>query len=361
MSTAPSSHVLTVPVLERIVGQDRARDLLSRSITAPVHAYLFVGPPGAGKHEAARAFAAALVCEHDGCGVCDSCTAVLAGRHPDVVTVERSGASLLVRDAEQVVSLSMRTPRAARRQVIVLSDFHLVDEVAPMLLKSIEEPPSTTVFVMLADAIPLPLVTIASRSVRVEFSALGTESIQHILRNEGVPAQIAAIAADSAGGRIDRARLLASDSGFAERQALWASVPERLDGLGTTVVSLARELLSSCDELVAVLRERQSEELSSAAAEAERSGLRAIPGRQAIEDRHRRELRRVRTDELRAGLASLALSYRRRLDAPEVPARRFEALAQACRRIDEVATTLVRNPNELLLIEALLLELDSAR
>ena len=107
VSIAPTARVGTVPVLERIVGQDRARDLLSHSITAPVHAYLFVGPPGAGKHDAARAFAARrrLSVSIGGCGVCQTrATAVLAGRHPDVVAVERSWCvDLSSRDAEQVV------------------------------------------------------------------------------------------------------------------------------------------------------------------------------------------------------------------------------------------------------------------
>jgi DNA polymerase-3 subunit delta' len=348
-------------MLEQIVGQPHARQLLASSLSAPVHAYLFVGPSGSGKRDAARAFAAALVCAEGGCGQCADCRGVLASSHPDVVVVERSGASILVADAEEVIALSQRTPRRARYQVIVLTDFHLVDEAAPMLLKTIEEPPDTTIFIVVADVVTPPLVTIASRCLRVEFASLDAASIEEILSREGFPADAAREAAALARGRIDRARLLVGDSGYHRRQALWSSVPDRLDGSGATVALVAKELASSCDELLSVLRERQAAEIARAQSAADAAGLRAIPGRQQLEDRHRREIRRVRTDELRAGLASLSSSYRHRLNEVNLPHSRAQGLVRACERIDEVATNLIRNPNELLLLEALLLELDSAR
>lgn len=65
---APGSDlsVGSPPVLDRIVGQPRVRAVLGSFVASPVHAFFFVGPPGSGKREAARAFAAALVCPHGG-------------------------------------------------------------------------------------------------------------------------------------------------------------------------------------------------------------------------------------------------------------------------------------------------------
>ncbi len=328
-------------------------------MAAPVHAYLFLGPPGSGKRDAARAFAAALVCPEGGCGSCASCEDALAGRHSDVIFVERVGASISVDEARDVTGLAQRTPRRALRQVLVLNEFHLVDKAAPALLKTIEEPPSSTVFLVLADALPAALATIASRCLTVPFHALDPAALERHLVDEGVEPETAAASAVAARGRLDRARLLAADPGFVARQERWRAVPERLDGTGATVAVLAEELLAGADELVDVLRARQDAELASAEQAAERAGERTVPGRQALLERHKREQRRVRTDELRAGLATLATVYRARL-AGELPAPELADALAACAAIDEAAAALVRNPNETLLLQALLLRLDAA-
>jgi DNA polymerase-3 subunit delta' len=120
------------------------------------------------------------------------------------------------------------------------------------------------------------------------------------------------------------------------------------------------ELLASADELVEVVRTRQREELETATEAAERSGERRVPGLHAIETRHKREQRRVRTDEIRAGLAALAGAYRQRLVAEGISSRRIADAAAAIVAIDKAAGYLARNPNESLLLEALLLGLDDA-
>ena len=346
------------PVLARVAGQPRALAVLAGSAASPLHAYLFRGPAGSGRREAAVAFAAALVCPDGGCGACAACRDVLAGRHPDVTVVERSGASILVEDARAIVALAQRGPVVAARQVVVLTDFDLVGQAAPVLLKTIEEPPETTVFLVLAETVTPALVTIASRCVEVEFVRLDTETLEAALVADGVDPAVAAGAAAAAGGRLDRARLLARDPGFAARQAAWRDVPARLDGTGATVAVVVAEMLASADELVEVVRVRQAEEIAAAAAAAERSGERQASRRQALEDRHKREQRRVRTDELRAGLAALAAVYGARLSATHVPPRRVAAAAEAVEAVDAAAAALARNPNEQLLLEALLLRLD---
>ncbi|MHB1597665.1 MAG: hypothetical protein ACYCXY_02010 [Acidimicrobiales bacterium] len=349
------------PVIAAAVpGQERAARSLAAALRSPVHAYLLVGPPGTGTDDGALAFAAALVCPDGGCGRCGACRDAVARRHPDVSVVERSGASILVEDARAAVALAQRGPAVARRQVVVLTDLHLVGQAAPVLLKSVEEPPATTIFVLTAESVTPGLVTLASRCVQVDFVLLDQESIEAVLVAEGLAAEVAARAAAAAGGRVDRARLLARDPGVAERQARWRAVPARLDGTGATVSVLADGLLASADELVAVVRSRQAEELEAAMAAATLAGERQLPGRAAIEERHKREQRRVRTDELHAGLGALAAAYRHRLVAEELSPRRLAAAARAVDAVGAASAALSRNPNEALLLEALLLELDSA-
>lgn len=349
---------MTRPVLERIVGQPRAVQQLDASVASPVHAYLFLGPPGTGKREAALAFAAALTCPDGGCGACEACRQALAGRHPDVVVIERQGASIRVPEAQEVVRLALRTPRAARFQVLILVDFHLVEQAAPVLLKTIEEPPDTTVVLVLAENVPPDLVTIASRCVTVNFDPLAGADVVSVLVREGADAATASAVADVAGGRLDRARLLVSEEGFIERLDRWRSVPARLDGTGATVVILAEELVAAATEPVETVKVRQAAEMAELAAQSERLGERAIPGRAAIEDRHRREQRRVRTDEMRAGLATLAGVYRGRLEGSP-PANVMSTALRAVELVGEAAERLTRNVNDLLLLEWLLLRLDS--
>lgn len=346
------------PVLGRIIGQPNARSLLAAFVDAPAHALLFIGPPGSGKREAARLFAAALVCPNGGCGTCDACRAALEGRHPDVVVVEREGAYIRVEEAVEIAELAQRTPRVADRQVLILTDFHLVDRAGPALLKTLEETPDTTVIIVLADARVSPLVTIASRCIEVEFFPLDIETITEALVAGGASHDVALAAAAASNGRIDRARLLVDDPGFAAREARWRAVPDRLDGTGATIAVLANELASATEQLLMVLCEHHEEELESADNAAELAGLRRAPNRKAIVDRHRREQRRVRTDELRAGLATLASVYRSRLDSEQPSSRRIASHVAACRVIDEAALRLQRNVNETLLLEALFLRLE---
>jgi DNA polymerase III subunit delta' len=359
-AVADQEAIAAHPVLRSIVGQPRAREMLAKFVDSPVHAYLFVGPPGTGKRAAARAFAAALVCPQGGCGECAVCVAALSGQHPDVTVVERQGASILVEEARDIVQLAQLTPRAAERQVLVLTEFHLVDEAGPALLKTIEEPPDTTVIVVLADVRTRPLETIASRCVEVEFIPIDVDALTASLTAGGAAEDVARAAATGARGSLDRARLLAADPGFIEREARWRSIPDRLDGTGAEVATLADELVEAGEGLVEVLRARHEAELEEADNLSREAGLKRTPNRKAIEDRHRRELRRVRADELRAGLALLAATFRARLGADRAAASRVAQLTTIVGEIEAASSRLSRNVNERLLLEALLLKIEQA-
>src|SRR3954452_7537638 len=268
-----------------VVGQDRAVAELRAAAAKPVHAYLLVGPPGTGKRSAARSFAAALLCPAGGDGTCETCRRVLAGAHPDVIVKERQGARISVDDAREITRLASRSPVEASRKVIVLADFHLAADVAPALLKTIEEPPPTTIFVILAELVPPELITIASRCVTVEFGPLAPERVVEVLVHEGVDEDTARQAASGSGGRLDRARLLASDPRFGERRAAWASVPERLDGTGAAVATVVDELEALLDAAVEPLRVRHTGEREQLEERAKVAGERGL-GRKDLDDRH---------------------------------------------------------------------------
>jgi DNA polymerase III subunit delta' len=349
-----------------VVGQDRAVAELTGAARRPVHAFLLHGPPGSGKRAGARGLAAALLCPSGGCGVCNTCRRALAGTHPDLVVVERSGAALDVDEARVIVSRAQRRPLESARQVLMVTDLHLAERAVPALLKTVEEPPPATVFVLLADDLPSMLATIVSRCVQIAFDPVPDQAVVEWLLRQGVPSDQAESVARASGGRLDRAGLLVGDPGYVARQQQWRTVPARLDGSGAAAAVEAAELLASADEGLAPLRAQHVAELGALAEQAELTGTRGIAGRRQIEDRHKREERRWRTDDLRFGLATLAEVYRDRLvatvgapvDASSVG--RAVERGRAARQVDaigEASVALGHNANELLMMEALMVEL----
>src|SRR5918997_461680 len=131
----------------------------------PSHAYLLHGPAGSGKREAARAVAAELLAR----GAADpesARTRALHGAHPDLTWVTPSGAhEMLRRDVdESVVAAAAHTPFEARHRVFVLERADTMnDEAATALLKTLEEPPSYVVLILIPDKATQVLPTIASR------------------------------------------------------------------------------------------------------------------------------------------------------------------------------------------------------
>jgi len=340
-----------------VVAQDAAVAQLRQSAADPRHAYLFVGPAGCTKDEAARAFAAVLI-DPSGDASGRDARLVLAGEHPDVVEVRRTGASIDVDTARSIVVRASRTPSEGARQVLILHEFHLLaPAAAATLLKVVEEPPPSTVFVILADQTPPELTTIASRCVRVPFRTLGDDDVAAALMAAGASPQRAAEAAEGAGGDMDRARVLADDPALAARRQGFADIPRRLDGTGAMVMRLVDELIAALDQAAAPLAVRHEAEVAELEARVAALGERGS-GRKALEDRHKRELRRYRTDELRAGLVATAHTYRDAL-VQQHGTRRPDALIQAVERIHQTMRHLDRNVNETLALQALLYELPS--
>jgi DNA polymerase III subunit delta' len=344
-----------------IVGQPAAVDLLRAAAQQPIHAYLFVGPPGSGRRRAARSFAAALLCPAGGCGTCNSCVRSLDARHPDLVEVERDGASITVDQAREIIRLAMRSPIEGDRKVIVLVDFHLVSNAAPTLLKIIEEPPPSTVFVILADQLTNELVTIASRCMEVRFSPLSIQMVVETLVAEGATAQHAARIAKASGGRLDRARLLVLDTQFQSRLEFWESVPRRVDGTGAAVSVLAAEALTMIDgAAIEPLEVRHAEELAALEERLETTGVRGGAGmKKELQDRQKRELKRLRDDELRFGLGVLQQVYRHELT--DRKNTNMAAYVDAISLIGRSTDELIRNPNVTLLLVSVFAKLQPVK
>jgi DNA polymerase III subunit delta' len=346
---------LVSPVLATIVGQPTVQSLLTSASAAPVHAFLFIGPAGSGKRSAAMSFGAALLCANGGCGVCRDCRLALLGEHPDVRIVERVGAAISTEQADDIIRMASRAPVEGSRKVLILDEFHLLrPEAAAKLLKTIEEPAPSTVFVVIADDVTPELVTIASRCMRVEFRPLSDETILTALIAEGVAPTLAEPASLAAGGDLDRARLLAADPGLSARRQAFADVPRYLDGTGNVVISQVGLLMTLIEEAAAPLAARHLVEIAEMDERIKAMGERGS-GKKQLEERHKRELRRHRTDEIRAGLVAIASTYR---DALIAGAGRHATVYQAAVvTVHAALEAMERNPNDTLQLQSLLLRL----
>lgn len=347
------------PIWDEVVGQTVAvRHLRAAADRGAVHAYLFLGPAGSTKIQAARAFASRLMTGHERA---DDRTAelILRGEHPDVREVRRVGARIDKDQANAIVREASLTPSEGSSKVMILEDFHLLaPEGAGRLLKTIEEPPDSTTFLILAEFVPHDLITISSRCAPIDFRAISPDVVAARLVAEGIEPAAAMSAARSSHGDLRRARILATDPALAERRAAFADTPHRLNGTGNIAFTTAAELLAMIDAASESLAIRHTTEVTELDERIERHGERGS-GKKQLEDRHKREMRRYRTDELRSGLAAMAATYRD--SAVNDATTDVEACADAVHRIHTALGALDQNPNEKLLVESLLWSLPDAQ
>ncbi|MGB5757246.1 MAG: hypothetical protein WBM50_10055 [Acidimicrobiales bacterium] len=361
MPKSSSGPAVDLDPWRHLIGQLEARARLETAAASPVHAYLFLGNRGSGTFRAALGFAGLILAsEHDDEPAAHRALSLaVEGKHPDVVVIEPQGAALRVSEAEEIIRAGLRTPVEGRRKVIVVPGAEAIEEAAiGKLLKVVEEPPPSTVFVLLAEEVPPETVTIASRCVIVEFGPLSPLDLEQALLDAGVDQERASVAASAAGGDLDRARLLATDDDLAERARLWQDVPRRLDGSGYMATELVNEVRSGMDRAQGPLEVQHQAEIEQLEARVEQLGERGS-GRSELVARHKREIRRLRSDELRFGLATLARTYRDHLvDGSGSALMMTEPQTyEALQAIQIAAENLIRNPNEALLLQDLFLRL----
>lgn len=339
-----------------VVGQDHAVAQLQAAAANPVHAYLLVGPFGSGKRELALAFAAVLLGLDAVAREADADRAIrlaLDEAHPDLHVFVPEGLSILVDDAEAIIKTASRTPVEGRRKVLVLTEFEKVDRAGPALLKSIEEPSASTIFVILAEEVPPELTPIASRAVRIEVGAVPLDAMVDALVAAGATPETAAAAAAASTGDLRRARLLVEDRSLDVRRDAWATIPLRIDGTGATAAQLVDEVIAHIDAAQEPLDDRQKLEAEELAAQIEELGQ-ARGLLKDLETRHKRQVRRHRRIELRFGLAMMASTYRDRLATAADP----EPIIESIGRLHDAAEAIDRNPNELLLLQGLVVGLE---
>ena len=219
-----------MPAFQEYEGQSQHIRRLQREFARheEAHAYLFSGPVGTGKKSVARLCAAARLCRGEGgekpCGLCGPCRRVFAGTHPDVHVVEPE-------KGKRDISIGVMRAALSEAQVRPLegdAKLFLIPEADRMnpqaqnaLLKTLEEPPEDTVFLLCASRPAALLPTILSRTRMIRFHPLSVEDASLRLQQIGMEKPQADAAAVLSEGCVGVALLLDKDA-LARRRELTA-------------------------------------------------------------------------------------------------------------------------------------------
>nr|WP_231713469.1 DNA polymerase III subunit delta' [Arthrobacter sp. zg-Y769] len=250
-------------------GQDPVVDQLRRGAadTRPNHAWLFTGPPGSGRSNAARAFAAALVCEQQdpalrGCGECKACRTVLAGSHADVTSVTTEKVTISIDEARELVRKAQDKPSTGRWRVIIVEDADRMQERSTnVLLKAIEEPPPRTIWLLCAPSPGDVLVTIRSRCRPVGLRLPPVEDVAELLiRRDGIDPDVALNAARAAQSHIGVAKRLATDEGARQRRESIVRLPLSLRNVSGAMKAAADLVALAEAEAASSFEQRDAKE-----------------------------------------------------------------------------------------------------
>ncbi len=180
---------------ENILGQDQVKHILSNSLSKNqlAHAYLFFGPESIGKKRTAFEFAKALNCLTSGpieaCDNCDPCRKIDRGLHPDIFFTQPTRSTPTAREAvikiDEIRKLQTKLgylPYEGRTKVAIIDDAEKLNlQAANSFLKTLEEPPDSTILILIASNIHKLLPTIQSRCQSIRFNPLPVSAIKQVL------------------------------------------------------------------------------------------------------------------------------------------------------------------------------------
>jgi len=306
-------------VWSSLVGQRPMIEALSTAVAGHgmSQAWLFTGPPGSGRSNAAVAFAAALQCAQGGCGECHECRTVLAGSHADIKVVRTQKLSIGVDEVRELVRTAALAPVGRRWQILIVEDAdRLTDGACNALLKAIEEPNDRTVWMLCAPTVEDLLPTIRSRCRLVTLSTPTTPEVaEFLVRTEGVPAALASYAARASQGHIGRAKALARDEATRNRRREVVSMPIRLTSLGACMNAAANLAEMAKEEADAITgdfdsREKADLDASYGVVERGRRPREYAPALTALDKAQKTRAKRFVLDVVDRGLMDLVSVYR---------------------------------------------------
>jgi DNA polymerase-3 subunit delta' len=246
-------------VFENLIDQEVVIKTLKEAIAASkdasdnsqnmTHSWLFTGPAGSGRSNAAIAFAAGLLCEKSGCGTCINCTTTMEGSHADIELVRTEGLSIKVDEVRELITRTSWSPSVGNNRVVVIEDAdRLTESAANALLKVIEEPGARTVWLLCAPTLSDVIPTIRSRCRNLTLRTPSIKAVtQLLIDRDGIDPKMAEFAANATQGHIGRAKYLATNEEARKTREKILSIPFTVKDLASafeaanTLLELAKE------------------------------------------------------------------------------------------------------------------------
>jgi DNA polymerase III subunit delta' len=209
-------------VFDNLIDQESVIKTLNEAIAASkdssnnsqnmTHSWLFTGPPGSGRSNAAIAFAAGLLCEQGGCSICVNCITTIDGSHADIELIRTEGLSIKVDEVRELITRTSWYPSVGNYRVVVIEDAdRLTESAANALLKVIEEPGARTVWLLCAPTLTDVIPTIRSRCRHLTLRTPSIKAVtQLLIERDGIDPKMAEFASSVAQGHIGRAKYLAT-------------------------------------------------------------------------------------------------------------------------------------------------------
>ena len=211
-------------VWQELLGQPEAIDQLRRVVedknSGFQHSWLFTGPAGSGRSTLARAFAAALQCEKNGCGNCTSCKLIAADAHPDVRMLATDKVIISIEEVRQLVQFAALGSSLGEYRIVIIEDAdRMTERTSNVLLKALEEPQPKTVWILCAPSAADMLPTIRSRTRNVVLRLPSTEEVaQLLMQRDGVKEELALASSRQAQQHVGMARRLALSADARKRR-----------------------------------------------------------------------------------------------------------------------------------------------
>lgn len=312
-------------VFDSLIDQDATTAILKAAVVAArnnedesqdmTHAWLFTGPPGSGRSNAALAFAAALLCPNSGCNNCVDCTTALRGVHGDVELIKTEGLSIKIDEVRDLITRSSWAPSVAQYRVVVIEDAdRLTESAANALLKAIEEPGLRTIWLLCAPTLTDVLPTIRSRTRNITLRTPSIAAVTRLLESESIPSQTAELSARASQGHIGRARYLAMNPAARSSRTDILKLPLAITDIASAFKS-AQSLVDAAKREAEADAEKRNDRESAALKEAwGQQGTRVIQGgakalKELEKEQKSRQTRMVR-DYLDRALLDIATFYR---------------------------------------------------
>jgi DNA polymerase-3 subunit delta' len=361
---------VSAPVFADLVGQEQVIQQLEQAInTTPnspgnvmTHAWLFTGPPGSGRSNIAKAFASSLVCKKRGCGTCDDCRTALVGTHPDIELVDVSGLYIKIDEIREIVTRSSWGASTSNWRVVVIEDCDRMTEAAAnALLKALEEPGASTIWLLCAPTLHDVLPTVRSRCRHLNLKTPTTNEITtYLVEKMHVTQEEAESAASISQGHIGKARayLLNPEIGQTNERVLellFTSTSEK------NALKSASDLLTIAEQRVeskfAEQIEKENEDIKSAHQGTNRGLISG--GSKVLKDLEKEQKfrkNRAIKDELDGFLLTYAIFLRDKLLASGMATKSQEATLRLISYVNEARNRLNTNTSQTLLLESFFLQ-----